>query len=210
MADNKPTDEEFFDDELAQDGLSERLDDLDEELAIARAASLRAGLDDYDLDEEDFELLDTVTEDPDKITYLPALPVLAVVGRPNVGKSALVNRIIGRREAVVEDRQPGHRLLHQPLGGGIQRGGGLVQDEDGGVLVQGPRDRQPLALAARQFGGVVPGDGVQALRQGPDQVAQVGRLQAAQHPLGVGFVLQRHVARQGVVEHHHEIGRAHV
>ena len=103
MADNKPTDEEFFDDELEQDGLSERLDDLDEELAIARAASLRAGLDDYDLDEEDFELLDTVTEDPDKITYLPALPVLAVVGRPNVGKSSLLNKAAGEERVVVND-----------------------------------------------------------------------------------------------------------
>jgi GTP-binding protein len=90
-----------YDDDISD--LVDRMSELTDSEAAQRADALRKGLADYDLDDDDISLLESHLGDTDEVIELPALPVLAIVGRPNVGKSALVNRILGRREAVVED-----------------------------------------------------------------------------------------------------------
>ncbi len=71
------------------------------------------------------------------------LPVVAVVGRPNVGKSTLVNRIVGRRDAIVQEKPgvtrdrkdfvaewAGRRFRLIDTGGWIKPGESGLTDED--------------------------------------------------------------------------------
>ncbi|MCU0272130.1 MAG: ribosome biogenesis GTPase Der [Acidimicrobiales bacterium] len=63
------------------------------------------------------------------------LPLVAVVGRPNVGKSTLVNRIIGRREAIVEHKPGVTRDRKQMTGSWLGREFAIV--DTGGWMLSG-------------------------------------------------------------------------
>src|SRR3954470_12946118 len=77
-----------------------------------------------------------------------SLPLVAVVGRPNVGKSTLVNRIVGRREAIVEE-EPGVTRDRKILEADWNGRDFLVVDTGGWIATQDGIDAQVSRQAER-------------------------------------------------------------
>ena len=81
-----------------------------------------------------------------------------------------------RGQTVGDDqgRAPLHQVLEGPLddrlGLGVERRGGLVEDQDRRVLVEGARDRQALALSAREPHSRLADHRVVAVRQLEDEL----------------------------------------
>ena len=77
-------------------------------------------------------------------------PTVAVVGRPNVGKSTLVNRFVGRRDAIVEEK-PGVTRDRKELAVEWNGRAFLVVDTGGWLVPSSDDGAAPLAqLVSKQ------------------------------------------------------------
>ena len=105
-----------------------------------------------------------------------ALPVVAIIGRPNVGKSTLVNRLCRSREAIVHDEPGVTRDRTYQEGFWADRHfrvvdtGGLVFDDDSEFLPE-IREQANLALAEASVAVVIV-DGQQGCTAADESIAE--------------------------------------
>lgn len=136
------------------------------------------------------------------------LPTVVVVGRPNVGKSTLFNRIVGKRVAVVED-QPGvtrDRLYAETEWRGkrfllVDTGGILFGDED--PLVEQIRLQAEIALQEAEV-VIFLVDCVDGLSMGDRDLAD--RLRSAKSKVMVVANKADNPSREGLATEFYELG----
>jgi GTP-binding protein len=103
-------------------------------------------------------------------------PTVAIVGRPNVGKSTLFNRILGGRDAIVSERAGTTRDRHFGEADWAGRRFWLV---DTGGLVPGSRDSMDVAVRAQVDLAVEESDLIVFVTDGRDGINPVDREIAA-------------------------------
>ncbi len=149
---------------------------------------------------------------PARVEPVPTtLPVVAVVGRPNVGKSTLFNRIVRQHRAIVDDA-PGV-TRDRVVAPAVHEGRAFLCVDTGGFLADNPRDPTAIEaqVRAQALAAVDEAHAILCVVDGPAGLAPVDRdtvrlLARSRKPL---FVVVNKIdgpARDDLVHDFHALG----